>query len=53
MMCCLAQSWPEKKSSNHVNGLLTILDRWEEAGKVRKTVIKGKILWQLSAEERP
>lgn len=30
----------------HINGLLTILDRWAEEGKVRKTLAKGLILWK-------
>lgn len=30
----------------YINGLLTILDRWAEEGKVNKIIEKGTILWQ-------
>ena len=30
----------------HINGLLTILDRWADEGKVRKVIEKGSILWK-------
>lgn len=30
----------------HINGLLTILERWQEEGKVSKSIEKGKILWK-------
>lgn len=30
----------------HINGLLTILDRWALEGKVRKTLVDGNIYWQ-------
>ena len=33
----------------HINGLLTILDRWAETGKARKVVDKGAILWQVKS----
>lgn len=30
----------------HINGLLTILDKWAEEGKVRKLHVNGEMLWQ-------
>lgn len=30
----------------HINGLLTILERWQEEGKVEKSLNKGKMLWK-------
>jgi hypothetical protein len=30
----------------HINGLLTILDRWAEEGKVEKTLKEGNIYWR-------
>ena len=30
----------------HINGLLTILDRWAEEGKVAKIHVDGEMLWQ-------
>lgn len=34
----------------HINGLLTILDRWNEEGKVVKTLKNGEILWQKAVK---
>lgn len=31
----------------HINGLLTILDRWAEEGKAEKVIDNGAILWQV------
>ena len=30
----------------HINGLLTILDRWAEDGRVEKILDRGTILWR-------
>ncbi|MBR5329214.1 MAG: hypothetical protein IKV45_03305 [Firmicutes bacterium] len=30
----------------HINGLLTILERWLDDGKVEKSLDKGKMLWK-------
>lgn len=30
----------------YLSGLLTILDDWAEADKVKKTLVDGEILWQ-------
>ena len=30
----------------HINGILTILERWHEENKVEKIMEKGKLLWK-------